>query len=339
MFAVIDSGTTNTRIYIVGEDKKIVASGGKKIGVRDTSITGSKDSLKNGVTELFFEILKESGIPENSVRFAVASGMITSEIGLLEIPHLRAPAGLRDLSNGIVRTEDQAVLPIGRPVYFIRGVKNDFPEETRAKDLRRVDFMRGEEVQAIGVLEMKNTPPPVNIVALSSHTKIIHIDKNRRIASSMTTISGQFYEAIMNSTNIGKSLIPVEGEAPGGYSYEELLEIAGDCVQNAGLLRTMLMPRFMQVLLKTDAAERDIFLNAAIASDDLLAFQEMRKGGFESEKYILYGHKSRCEMYEYLLKKTFGRHLLIESIQDKDEIENLTVRGVIAVAADILSRE
>lgn len=63
MFAVIDCGTTMTRIYLVNDQKEIVASGRKKVGVRDTSITGSRDKLRNGVTELFFEILREHQIP------------------------------------------------------------------------------------------------------------------------------------------------------------------------------------------------------------------------------------------------------------------------------------
>ena len=58
MFAVIDCGTTMTRIYIVDENQQIIASGRKKVGVRDTSITGSRDTLRSGVTELFFEVLE-----------------------------------------------------------------------------------------------------------------------------------------------------------------------------------------------------------------------------------------------------------------------------------------
>ena len=78
MFAVIDCGTTMTRIYIVNEQKQIIASGRKKVGVRDTSITGSRDALRDGVTELFFEVLRDNDIPDEQVQFAIASGMITS---------------------------------------------------------------------------------------------------------------------------------------------------------------------------------------------------------------------------------------------------------------------
>lgn len=35
----------------------------------------------------------------------------------------------------------------------------------------------------------------------------------------------------------------------------------------------------------------------AIAADDLNAFHEMREQGYLSDRYLLYGHKSRCELY------------------------------------------
>lgn len=339
MFAVIDCGTTTTRIYIVNEDKRIVASGRKKVGVRDTSITGSRDALRNGVTELFYQILSENDIPDQEVEFAIASGMITSEIGLMEIPHLVAPVGLSELAEGVKKVEDPTVLPIGRPVYFVRGIRNSYPVPARAQDLRQVDFMRGEEVQCIGIMASRNVPRPANLVALSSHTKIMHINEKGQIVASSTTISGQFFEAILESTNIGKSITAVENEEAGGYSYEELIRIATDCVRHAGLGRTCLMPRFLQVLMKTNAQERQTFLDAAIAADDLNAFHEMRKQGYASDYYFLYGHKSRCEMYTYMLKKEFGEHLVVESISDKEELDNLTVIGSIAVALETIRKD
>ena len=78
MFAVIDSGTTMTRIYIVDQNKNIAASGRTKVGVRDTSITGSRNKLRRGVEELFFRVLEEHKIADKDVEFAIASGMITS---------------------------------------------------------------------------------------------------------------------------------------------------------------------------------------------------------------------------------------------------------------------
>ena len=39
-------------------------------------------------------------------------------------------------------------------------------------------------------------------------------------------------------------------------------------------------------------------------------------------------------MYTYMLKKEFGPQLVVESIYDKEEIDQLTVQGAIAVALD-----
>lgn len=339
LFAVIDCGTTMTRIYIISNEKRILASGRKKVGVRDTSITGSKDKLREGVTELFFEILKENNISDAEVEYAIASGMITSEVGLIEIPHLVAPIGLKQLSAGVLKIKDQSVLPINRPVYFVRGIKNNYPVPTTARDLRQVDFMRGEEVQCIGIMNLIQPDYPCNIVALSSHTKIMYINKDAQIESSSTTISGQLYEAIMESTNIGKSLVHEEEEEAGGYSYDDLIEIATDCVRHAGLVRTCLMPRFLQVLMKTNSWERTTFLDAAIAADDLNAFQEMRNQGYISDQYVLYGHESRCKMYKYMLEKEYGRQLKITCIFEKDQLDRMTVDGSIAVALERIENE
>lgn len=336
MFAVIDCGTTMTRIYIVNQMEQIVASGRRKVGVRDTSITGSRDVLRTGITELFFQVLQENGIADNDVHFAIASGMITSEIGLIDLPHIVAPAGLRELAEHIVETRDAGILPIGRPVYFIRGVRNHYPENASARELRGIDFMRGEEVQCIGIMRECQLPYPCNLVALSSHTKIMYINDRRQIEASSTTISGQFYEAILHSTNIGKSLVPVDGETSGGYSDEALMEIAMDCVEHAGLGRTMLMPRFLQVLLQTDSRERRIFVDAAIAADDMKAFCEMREQGYDSDYYLLYGHEGRCKIYTDMLHKKFGPQLTIKSIFNQQELDSLTVRGAVSVALHLI---
>jgi 2-dehydro-3-deoxygalactonokinase len=335
VFAVIDCGTTNTRIFIVSEKKEIVASGTRQIGVRDTSITGSKDALKNGLEELYFSILKENNIPAGDIDFAIASGMITSEIGLIEIPHLVAPVGMEELSGNIKMVNDPEVLNIGVPVYFVRGVRNDYGTDAGIGDLRQVDFLRGEEVQCIGILYELKPELPLNVVILSSHTKIVHLDQQGRIARCMSTISGQLFNAMRDATSVGKSLVPVEGEEAESGDFEKIVETARDCVENAGFIRTMLMPRFMQVLLKTSGNERILFTNAAIAADDIKAFQEFKNQGFGTKNYILFGHESRCHLYSYLINREFGADCKIQSIYDNDRIAYLTVKGAISVALSL----
>jgi len=339
MFAVIDSGTTTTRIYIVNENGDIVASGRTKVGVRDTSITGSRDKLRNGVAKLFYDVLSENGISDDDVSFAISSGMITSEIGLIEIPHIVAPAGIEQLTKGMLKVEDPNVLPIGRPVYFIRGIRNNYPQPATIRNLPCIDFMRGEETQCIGIMTKRNLVYPCNLVALSSHTKIMYINENREIVFSKTTISGQIYEALVASTNIGKSIVDCTGEQSGGYSYEELVEVAMDIVFKEGFIRSCMAPRFMQVLLNTDSSERKTFIDAAIASEDLYAFKDMRARGYASRRYILYGQEERCKMYKYMLEKTYGDEIEVEIIYKKEDLDRMTTDGAIAIASNLIKTE
>lgn len=332
MFAVIDCGTTNTRIYILDRQNQIIAEGSKKVGVRDTSITRSKDKLRNGISELFHEILETYQIDQAEITCAMASGMITSEIGLIEIPHLVAPIGKEELALHIVRTEDNEVLSLGCPVCFVPGIRNRYAEAPKIFDLQQVDFMRGEEVQLVGISGALELGQDCLAVTLSSHTKVSYLNSSGKVAASITSISGQMFEALINSTNIGKSILPVSKEGAGGYSYEELVDTALDCVECAGLMRTLLMPRFMEVLLKTSSEERNIFTNAVIAADDLKLFSNMRENGCWSDRFVLYGHESRCEMYSYLLRKKFGDALEIRTICDKQEISQLTINGMLAIA-------
>lgn len=329
MFAVIDCGTTFTRIFFISEGA-IVASGARKVGVRDSTLTGTNDTLREGITALYFDVLKENSIQESDVEFIVASGMITSEDGLKEIPHLIAPVGLQELAQGVVSVEAGELIPTTCPFYFVPGVKNRYPECSDASVLPEIDFMRGEEVQCMGILREK-VETPCCIVALSSHTKIIYIDRDQKIHSSITTISGQLFEAIVSSTNIGKSIVPVEGETAGGYDPEQLVDLAQSCVAECGLSRALMMPRFLQILLESNSDERALFANAAIAADDIKIFENMRKRGYEVKKYILYGQQNRCELYSGMLTQLYGDSIEIECVSDPEELAMLTVRGSSAV--------
>lgn len=332
MFAVIDCGTTNTRVYIVNEENRIIGEGTRKVGVRNTSITGSKDMLREGVCEAVMEAVENAGIKLDAIEFAIASGMITSEIGLIEIPHLVAPVGLDDLARNVKLVERGKVIPLDIPIAFIRGIRNDYGENATLRDIRNVDFMRGEETQVIGCLKEFGITEPTNIIVLSSHTKLIHTDIERKVSASLTTISGQLYEAILKETMIGKSLVENNNEKSGGYSYDEVVSIASDVVNEVGLDRCLMIPRFMQVLLTTDYKERNLFIDAAIAVDDMKCITEFENQGHFANTFILLGHESRCKIYSYLIKKKYGDKVKVENISDKGKLSELTVKGAITIA-------
>ena len=92
MYSVIDTGTTNTRIYIVKDTGEIVAKAYRKVGVRDTAISGSKKALVDGIVACFHDALANGGLREDDINLIFVSGMLTSELGLIDLPHICAPA-------------------------------------------------------------------------------------------------------------------------------------------------------------------------------------------------------------------------------------------------------
>jgi 2-dehydro-3-deoxygalactonokinase len=147
-------------VYLLDVQQRIVHKGMQKVGVRDTAITGSRQTLREGLASLVEATVREANLQLGDVRFAITSGMITSEIGLQEIPHLWAPAGLAELAESLTVTQDPTVFPLDLPLVFIRGIKNRYPPETTYADIRRIDFMRGEETQVMGLLARPDLPRP-----------------------------------------------------------------------------------------------------------------------------------------------------------------------------------
>jgi 2-dehydro-3-deoxygalactonokinase len=331
-FATIDCGTTNSRVYLLDAAHRIVHKGARKVGVRDTAITGSRQTLREGLASLVETTAREAALPLAEIRFAITSGMITSEIGLQEIPHLWAPSGLAELAESLTVTQDPTVFPLDLPLVFIRGIKNPYPPETTYEDIRRIDFMRGEETQVIGLLTRPDVPrPPLTAVVLSSHTKYIHVREDGRIAGSLTTLSGQVFEAIQQATSIGKSI--TAERTPDPKDLTPTITAAYEAVRHAGFLRALLMPRFMEVLLKVPAEIRRTFVEAAIATEDLRVLQEFPLLGFPREcPMILIGSPPRCRVFRELLTRAEAAGPVVAEITAEEAVDRLSIDGAVAIA-------
>lgn len=332
--ATIDCGTTNSRVYIVDEKAEILGKAAKKVGVRDTAIHGSNKILKDGLKDTFYQALEHAKLSVKDIKFVISSGMITSEIGLLEIPHLWAPAGMDDLAKNIRKVHDTSIFPVDIPIYFIRGIKNRYdPESTAIKDVGFLDFMRGEEAQIAGLLSTGKVQPPFTVIVLSSHTKFIPVSENNKILGSLTTVSGQVYEAIIKETFIGKSIKKNTDFDNSHYFDEQVVDSAYTWVSRSGFLRTMLMPRFLDTLLNTTWYERQLFVEAAIAAEDMRAVNQFETLHFPIDtNFILVGNQSRCVLYEYLLREKIQIKKDILTIGKTEDVDTLSIQGAIYLA-------
>jgi len=259
----IDAGTTNTRCILWNEAQELVAIEKREVGVRNTAVDGNNERLKSAVRECLEGILSEAGASYDEVRLVLASGMITSNVGLLEVPHLVAPAGMEDLAKAIHAETLTDVCPL--PIHFVPGIKNNISTVT-PENLEGMDIMRGEEVETCAVLDQLHDGNPMVLVLPGSHTKFVAVDAQRRITGCLTSIAGELLSCITTNTIIADA---VAHSFVGEDDYDrEALLLGYDEAAKVGLARTCFSARIMnQFVTKNTATVANFVLGATLQGD------------------------------------------------------------------------
>lgn len=85
-YLTIDGGTTNTRVSLVCEHR-LLATKKMSIGAGNADVA----SLKSAIRTAIAQVLSENGRTEQDICRIIASGMISSEYVLCDLPHTIAP--------------------------------------------------------------------------------------------------------------------------------------------------------------------------------------------------------------------------------------------------------
>ena len=182
----IDTGTTNTRTFLWDENRNMIAGEKAEVGVRNTAIDGNNDRLKKAVHDCLERLLENNNLTYNNISRVMACGMITSNVGLVEVPHVTAPAGLKELAQQAKSILLEDVCPL--PILFIPGVKNGLPD-INMENFAVMDIMRGEEVESIAIMDHFPKDKPYLLVLPGSHTKFVSVDKEGKMTGCLTTIN------------------------------------------------------------------------------------------------------------------------------------------------------
>lgn len=272
MFIVtIDSGTTNTRVR-VWQGKTVIAEASAAIGVRDTVKTGSRDVLIQGVKKALYQAIDRANLQinrtlANSELLILASGMITANIGLCEIPHLPAPVGLAELAKGMVKQICPEI--IDQPIWFIPGIKNHVPPVDDLLHFEQMDMMRGEETEAIGVIAQLNIQGPALIVLPGSHSKFVTIDQHNQILGCATTLAGELLDVITHHTLLTSSL---EHQFATTIDEAYLLQGAASCRQ-VGFARSCFSVRILDLFSQATVNQQANFLLGSVLYSDILTIK------------------------------------------------------------------
>lgn len=259
----IDTGTTNTRTFLWDEKRNMIASASASVGVHDTAIEGNNTRLKKAVHDCIESLLEQGGIGYDDVAKVIACGMITSNVGLVEVPHVFAPAGKQELADQCVSYLLEDVCPL--PILFIPGVKNEV-SSVDIDTFEAMDIMRGEEVETVAILDAFPAGKPYMMVLPGSHTKFVSVDATGKMTGCLTTMTGELLDCITNDTIIADA---VGHKFVSEETYDRDVMLKGfEAGYNTGLGRAAFSTRILNMFTDLDQDKRANFvLGVALSSD------------------------------------------------------------------------
>ena len=267
-FLAIDCGTTNLRVTLLDENKHALDVVKAEGGVRHTSIDGHNGRLRTMLKESIDAVLAKNGYTAADVEKCVASGMITSALGLLEIPHVPAPAGAAELRAKMQKKVFEDIAPF--EIEFIPGMRN-FAGEVNLENFSEMDMMRGEEVEAIGLYKLLKPKGAAMFVLPGTHNKFVAMDKHGKMLGCMTSISGELLDAVTHHTIIaeavGHSFVNADE-----YDAEYAKAGARECAVS-GLGRAAFAGRILATLGGKEKAKLQSYLLGATLALDVQAMQ------------------------------------------------------------------
>jgi 2-dehydro-3-deoxygalactonokinase len=154
------------------------------------------------------------------------------------------------------------------------------------------------------------------------------------VLGSVTTLSGQLYEAILQETFVGKSVRNEDDFDDSAYFNPVVVDNAYREIKKSGFLRGLMYVRFLDTLVHTKWYDRKLFAESLLAAEDMEALHQVKElTGLSSSNFILVGKARRCLIYEHLLKQMIAdASLKVTIIDDEEKIDQLSIRGVISLA-------
>lgn len=275
MYITIDGGTSNTRIYTVDNGKAELLAR-TAVGAHDPN--GLREFLKKNIAR----------VDSCRIDAIIASGMITSSRGLLDLEHTETPAGLTELHSAMRTASFDDISSV--PITFIPGVK------ITSDEIGHADIMRGEETELMGLCEIATDTA---YVLPGTHSKCIVTDCRGRICDFFTMLTGEILCAIKNSTIVGESFEFFDN------ADERCLSAGFEFAAENGINEALFKCRTMDILLKRTRREIYSFCLGAVLSGELSRIAKI------DVKNFVFGGKRVLRVPEsFLFEKYFGKNVI-----------------------------
>lgn len=265
LIVTIDTGTTNTRVR-AWKNNAVVREQSVEVGIRDCAKNGNKTQLIQSIRIILDELLLGFSDEERENYQLVASGMITSEIGLCHLPHQLAPVSMTQLAKAAMPCVIKEISD--KPIIFIPGVKNNVTDIT-FESIESMDVMRGEEVEVFGILSQQPDLGAALVILPGSHSKFVRLDEHKNVVALATTMAGEIFDTLTHQTILASSL---------DHQFVQVLDTAyllkgAELSLKVGIARSCFSVRLLDLFTDVTLDQKSSFLLGAILASDLLAIK------------------------------------------------------------------
>lgn len=260
-FIAVDWGTTNRRAWLIGSDGMIIDRLSDHLGL--TSVP------QDGFDAEVVEIRQRLGNYP-----MLLAGMVGSNMGWRLAPYVTAPANVGSIA--------EQILWINPQTGIIPGVC-----QTKGHD----DVMRGEEVQALGVMVNGVAAADAYICHPGTHTKWIRLCSGR-IDQFQTMMTGEIFSLLREHSILQAQLT---GEATDGEAFAAGLAEA----RHATSLLSSLFSIRARFLVGQKSLANASFASGLLIGSDVHAGLAKANAG---ETVVVVGRTDLCQLYARAIK-------------------------------------
>lgn len=300
-FISVDWGTSNFRANLVQSDTLSISAticndhGIKK--VYEAFTNQNEKNQKEFFLNFLLTTLQEITTKAHSAPI-IASGMVSSSIGLKELPYSTFP--LNTLTNSI--HYESINTSSGNDLIVISGARDE------------VGFMRGEEVQAIGLSDIVGTCDLATLILCGTHSK--HLLYQQGAFQSMKNfMSGELFEVLVNHSLLMHSVVKEQFT----IAYKTAFLNGVDKGMKEKLNAILLDVRYADLIKNTKGEENYYYLSGMLIGNELAYLCD------ESFPIYLGATGPLYDLYGIALK-----HIITEErikLIDQEEFRKATIKG------------
>lgn len=255
----LDWGTSSLRAYLLGRNGRnnveIIERRESADGILHVPSGGFENVLERAVGDW---LDRYPGVP------LIASGMIGSRAGWVEVPYVSVPAGLPEIAAGMVSRRYR-----NTTLWLVPGLA-----QRSARNGVTADVMRGEETQIVGA-----TPEAGRYLSVlpGTHSKWARVEDGK-VVGFVTYFTGELFGHLSQRGTLSQLMAPEASEEAEVRGFHAGLEAS----RSRGLLGGLFSVRARVLLEELPADEALGFLSGLLLGAEIDE-ASARLGGAESE--------------------------------------------------------